>query len=138
MPILVVVPTLAARISVSVVFPRLIRPRKPGQQASQFLNTGITQLLNRIPNVTHREHAGQPHGWQSDAADGDDRGCSHRHSACFRALRIAVRSSCAMKLPDELLKRGSWMPVYLPSLFSASHFRRQRRQPHSAQSLPLR
>ncbi len=51
---------------------RLMRPRKPGQQASQFLNTGITQHLNRIPNVTHREHAGQPHGWQSDAADGDD------------------------------------------------------------------
>jgi hypothetical protein len=40
-----------------------MRPRKPGQQASQFLKAGITQLLSRIPNVTHREHAEQPHAW---------------------------------------------------------------------------
>jgi hypothetical protein len=44
LPILVVVSTLAARMSVSVVSPALCAREYPGQQASQFLKAGITQF----------------------------------------------------------------------------------------------
>jgi len=73
LPILVVVPALAARMSVSVVSRALCAQEYPASRRLSFLKAGIAQLLNRIPNVTHRERAGQPHSWQSDAADGDDR-----------------------------------------------------------------
>jgi len=85
---------------------RLMRPRKPGQQASQFLNTGITQLLNRIPNVTHREHAGQPHGWQSDAADGDDRAALTATHAVDSTGGASGSSSMRLRIPCFLLQQG--------------------------------
>lgn len=58
LPILVVVPTLAARMSVSVVSRALCAQEYPAGRRISFLKAGIAQLLNRIPNVTHREHAG--------------------------------------------------------------------------------
>jgi hypothetical protein len=61
LPILIVVSTLAARMPVSVVSPPYAPANTPASRRLSFLRAGITQLLNRIPNVTHHERDGRPY-----------------------------------------------------------------------------
>ena len=104
--ILVVVPTLAARMSVSVVSPALSAREYPASRRLSFLKAEITQLLNRILNVTHRERAGRPHGWQSDAADGDDRAALTATHAVDSTGGASGSSSKRQKYPCFLLQQG--------------------------------
>jgi hypothetical protein len=64
LPILIVISTLAARMSVSVVSPALCAREYPGQQASQFPQGWNHTAAEPHPECHHRERDGRPHGWQ--------------------------------------------------------------------------
>jgi hypothetical protein len=119
LPILIVVSTLAARMSVSVVSPALCARDYPGQQASQFPQGWNHTAAEPHPECHHRERDRQPHGWQSDAADGDDRAtltATHAFDSTGGAsgssdarLRIPVRAGM-LKAPVSRRVRGFRVP----------------------------